>query len=248
MQGCQSQVPIRANAIAIVNLAELVRLDPLTGAETFIANTDVQDLRPLVFERGTGAVLSAGKFGDELYELDVSNGTTALRGRVTIAGDSITGFNGLATEAETGTLYAVVQLRDNANRKTRNLVTIDPSTLTATNLGTLSENGVASIAFLPDGELLAVTGDGADNPETLWSVDTGSASLSLIAILGAGDDGEAIAGVPARLTGTLRVATVGGVATFSDLQIDAPGIGYTLAANSAAGLAADTSAAFDITP
>ena len=47
------------------------------------------------------------------------------------------------------------------------------------------------------------------------------------------------------LAGTANQTASGGVATFSDLAIDLPGIGYTLTA-SAAGLAGATTAAFDV--
>jgi hypothetical protein len=49
------------------------------------------------------------------------------------------------------------------------------------------------------------------------------------------------------LSGTTTVPAVEGVATFSNLSIDRSGTGYTLTA-AAAGLAAATSARFDITP
>ena len=49
------------------------------------------------------------------------------------------------------------------------------------------------------------------------------------------------------LSGTMTVAAVEGVATFSGLSIDKSGTGYTLSATSA-GLATATSAAFNITP
>src|SRR5207253_913498 len=48
------------------------------------------------------------------------------------------------------------------------------------------------------------------------------------------------------LSGTLTVAAVGGVATFSDLSINKSGTGYTLAATTA-GLTGATSSAFNIT-
>jgi hypothetical protein len=54
--------------------------------------------------------------------------------------------------------------------------------------------------------------------------------------------------VPGGLHGTLVVAVVSGVATFSDLSIDQTGVGYTLVANSSVtGLTQGTSTAFDIT-
>jgi hypothetical protein len=50
-----------------------------------------------------------------------------------------------------------------------------------------------------------------------------------------------------NLSGTLTVAAVGGIATFSDLSIDTAGNGYTLVATSG-GFVATTSSAFNITP
>jgi hypothetical protein len=49
------------------------------------------------------------------------------------------------------------------------------------------------------------------------------------------------------LAGTLTRTASGGIATFSDLAIDLPGVGYTLTAN-AGGLTPDTSASFDVVP
>src|SRR5437667_11465458 len=48
------------------------------------------------------------------------------------------------------------------------------------------------------------------------------------------------------LSGTLTVAAIQGIATFSNLRIDRPGSGYTLAA-SAGGLTGATSASFAVT-
>jgi hypothetical protein len=239
--------PESSDVIAISWGSRLSRINIVTGVEQFVGVLDVPDLKPLTLESGgAGRLLTASTFGDELYELDAIAVTTSLLGQITIAGDSITGFNGLATDPGDGTVYAVVQLRDNGNRRVRNLVTVDVGTLTATNIGTLSETGVAGITCLPDGDLIAVTGDGAANPETLWSVDKAAAAMTMVVALGLGDDGEAIAAVPARLSGTVTVAALSGVASFDDLAIDAPADGYTLVVT-AAGLVA-TSAPFDITP
>jgi len=49
------------------------------------------------------------------------------------------------------------------------------------------------------------------------------------------------------LAGTLVRTASGGVATFNDLAIDLPGIGYTLSAT-ASGMASDTTASFDVLP
>jgi hypothetical protein len=239
--------PEGGDVIAISWGSRLSRINVLTGVEQFVGVVDVPDLKPLTFESGSaGRLLTASTFGDELYELDVISATTSLLGQITITGDSIIGLNGLATDPVDGTLYAVVQLEGNAGRRIRNLVSLDVETLTATDIGTLSETGVAGITILSDGGLIAVTGDGAANPETLWSVDKTTATMSMIVALGRGDDAEAIAAVPARLSGTVTVTAVSGVAVFDDLEIDAPADGYTLVVT-AAGLTAE-SAPFDIIP
>ncbi|MBW3661125.1 MAG: hypothetical protein KY397_05775, partial [Gemmatimonadetes bacterium] len=62
-----------------------------------------------------------------------------------------------------------------------------------------------------------------------------------------GDVTVAIGTGGGTLSGTKTVTAVDGVATFSDLSIDAAGEGYTLEA-SADGLTSATSAAFAITP
>lgn len=239
--------PESGDVIAISWGSRLSRINVETGVEQYVGVVDLPDLKPLTFESGAGGrLLTASTFGDELYELDPSSATTELLGQVSITGDSITGYNGLATNPVDGTVYAVVQLEGNANRRIRNLISLDVGALTATNIGTLSEDGVAGISCLPNGGLIAVTGDGATNPEVLWSVNRTTAMMTMIVALGAGDDGEAIAAVPARLQGTVTVAASAGVATFDDLAIDAPAPGYTLVAR-AAGLTT-ASAPFDINP
>ncbi len=164
-----------------------------------------------------------------------------------MTGNIIDGFNGLATEPGTGIIYAVAQL--NGGGQTRNLITIDPVTLVAANVATLSQAGVAGITFLSDGTLIAITGDGAPTAATLWTVDKGTAAMTSIISLGSSGTccGEAIAAVPAQLSGTTTMTAVGGVATFTNLEINAPATGYTLTA-SATGLTDGTSATFNVVP
>ena len=59
--------------------------------------------------------------------------------------------------------------------------------------------------------------------------------------------GEVITRIPGDLTGTLTQAAAGGVATFSMIQLTAPGMGYTLRAT-APGLADGVSAPFNVAP
>jgi hypothetical protein len=229
--------------------ANLVTINPATGAETIVGPVNVASyLGGLAFETGAAPrLLGVMQSGTDLYSLNLATGEATSLGAMTLAGETITGSTGLATDPTTGTIYGVVKLASAANGRIRDLVTIDPATLVATSLGTLSEDGVADIAFLSDGTLVGVTGDGATNPESLWTINKTNGAATLIIALGNGDDGEAIAAVPAALTGTLTVAAVNGVATFPGLQIDAVANGYTLTAT-ATGLTAGTSAAFNVVP
>jgi len=224
----------------------LSSIDPVTGALTNIGDVGV-NLKGIAFETGSGRLIGATAFTDSLMEVNPTTGNSTLLGRVTISADSIEGFTGLGVDPTSGTMYAVVKLRDNLNRKTRNLVTLDITALAATNVATLSENGVSGVTFLLDGTLLAVTGDGANNPETLWSVNKTGGVLTSIIAMGNGADGESIAAIPAQLTGTLTVRARNGVAVFSGLVISAAANGYTFIAT-ASGLTSGTSAAFNIVP
>ncbi len=234
------------NLLAVDVGTELLQIDPLTGAVSTIGNHGVLPLRGLAWEQGgAGRLLASQPHVNELYELNPTTAVATLLGSLDIANDSVLGINGLATDPTDGTVYAIVRLRDNLDRKKRDLVTIDLNALSATRVGTLSEDGVASLAFYPNGTLYAATGDGAPNPESLWRVDKTDASMTLIVPMGDGDDGEAIACVPAHLGGTLSVAASDGVALFADLMIDAPADGYTLIAT-ASGLTAAVSLPFSI--
>lgn len=222
-------------------------LNTTTGSRTLVDTTGLY-LKGFAVEPGMPERLLGGTNGDGiLYVIDAATADTTPLGRVTIAGDSIIGYTGLHVDPSSGTMYGVVRLDGNPNGQVRDLVTIDVGSLTATDIGTLAQDGVAGITFLPDGTLLAVTGDGATNSEQLWTVNKTSGAMTFVMNLGNGADGEAIEAVPASLMGTLTVAASGGIATFNNLQINAPGTGYTLMAM-AVGLAAGTSAAFNITP
>ena len=232
----------------------LLTIDPATGIEDTVGATGVEILLGgLAFELGASPRLLAVSVntisvntGKNLHSINLSTGVATSLGEMTMAGETINAGNGLATDPTTGTIYAILQLASNTG-KNRTLATINPTTLVATKIGTLGQDGMADLAFLANGTLVGVTGDGATNPETLYSINTLTAATTLIVALGNGLDGECIAAVPARLSGTLTVAAVNGVATFPGLQIDAAASGYTLAAT-ATGLTAGVSATFNVTP
>lgn len=228
--------------------AELVSIDPASGTQTLIGTASATDyLTGLAFELGaTPRLLGAMNITPDLFSVDVSTGVATSLGPITLTGETINGATGLATDPSTGTVYAVLRLASNTGRN-RTLVTIDATTLVATPIGILDQDGMADIAFHPNGTLLGVTGDGATNPDELRSIDKTDATSTLLVTLGNGNDGEAIAVVPAQLSGTLTVAAVDGVATFSGLMINAAANGYTLTAT-AAGLTSVTSAPFNVVP
>ena len=224
----------------------LSSIDVATGVLTKIGDV-ATNLKGIAFETESGRLIGVAAVNDTIVEINPTTGASMSLGRVTIVADSVDGFTGLAEDPVSGTMYAVVRLRDNPNRKTRNLATLDVAALTITNVATLSETGVAGITFLGDGTLLAVTGDGSDNPETLWSVNKSSGMMTAIVVMGNGGDGESIAAVPALLEGTLTRPAVNGVAVFSDLTINAAADGYTFVAT-APGLGDGNSATFNIVP
>ena len=143
------------------------------------------------------APLLAG--GDELFTVSPADGFlrvvdplsgSTLRSTqiVTSTGPVVSGCNGLAVHPATGQLWALVRTIGS----TRRLATIDPVTAVATVIGATADS-FAGIAFRSDGVLFGVTGDGAVVPETLYQLDLNTAAATLVAALGNGNDGEAIA-------------------------------------------------------
>jgi hypothetical protein len=90
---------------------------------------------------------------------------------------------------QTGVLYALLKI---SGQNTSELVTVDPATGVATDIGDTGDT-VAAIAFHADGTLYGVTGDGGIVPETLYTLSTVDASKVLLATLGNGNDGETLA-------------------------------------------------------
>jgi len=115
-------------------------------------------------------------------------GATITSVPISLSGAIILGANGLARDPTTEKLYAVLNLLGQQRR----LVTIDPATGNATSIGTMTSS-FAALAFKSDGTLYGVTGDGANVPESLFVINKTNASASLVAALGNGNDGEAIA-------------------------------------------------------
>jgi hypothetical protein len=236
-----------ANVVYATDRSDILwSMNPVTGARTLVDTTGFY-LKGLALEPGEAGRLVAGSNfeGGLVYVVDRSTAVATELGRVVASGDSILGFTGMAVDPTNGMLYSAVRLNSLAGRD-RMLMTLNLTALAATSVGTLGEDGVSGLTFLPDGTLLAVTGDGATNPEQLWSVNKTNGAMTFIMNLGNGEDGEAIEAVPATLSGaSLTVAASGGLATFENIMISAPGTGYTLMAT-AVGRNPGTSGAFDV--
>lgn len=116
---------------------------------------------------------------------------------VSLANETILNQTGLSVSPVTNEMYAAVKLASQAGPG-RNLVIINPETGVATNIGPMGQP-IASLAFDGNGVLYAVSGDclrgcgGAAIAETLFTVNTNNAMLTMVQTLGNGNDGEAIA-------------------------------------------------------
>ncbi len=137
-----------------------------------------------------------------LYTINKANGATVASVPVTIGGNPVASIKGLAARESTGELFAVVRTGAPAEQADDfALATIAPNTGVATVIGPLSDRfaGLAWAALPPtDGVpwtevLLGVTGDGANVPETLYTINPNDASATFFMTLGNGGPGETIA-------------------------------------------------------
>lgn len=141
---------------------------------------------------GPSVLYSIDRVSGALRTIDPSNGATLTQTSITDAGVAVEGANGLAVHPLTGELYGILKL---ATAGGRHLATIDPVTGNATVIGPVNpgSGGFAGLAFDLEGTLYAISGDGANPPETLFSVDLATATPTELFPLGNGDNGETIA-------------------------------------------------------
>ncbi len=119
--------------------------------------------------------------------IDIGSGSTIISVPVTLNGNPIDGFTGMAIHPTSGSVYAIAKVGSNFH-----LVTYNATTGSLTSVGILPDK-FAGITFHSNGTLYGITGDGADNPEQLYSINTSTASATFIVSPGTGSDGEAIA-------------------------------------------------------
>jgi hypothetical protein len=137
-----------------------------------------------------GQILYAVDQGSALLRtINPVNAATLTAVPMTLGGQTISGANGLAADPQSGTLWALLRL---AGQSGRQLVTIDPGTGVATSIGNTGDS-FAGLAFHTSGTLYGVTGDGANTPESLYSINRTNGATTFIQALGNGDDGESIA-------------------------------------------------------
>ncbi|MCA8974827.1 MAG: hypothetical protein KDC98_08895 [Planctomycetes bacterium] len=127
---------------------------------------------------------------DSLHVVDLATmNTVATIPVLDQANNGANWSNGMARDPVTGMVWAIIRFYPTIG--TRRLCTLDLTTGVATIVGTLTDR-FASIAFRQDGTLFGVTGDGANVPETLYTIDKTTAQATFVATLGNGNDGEAI--------------------------------------------------------
>jgi hypothetical protein len=140
--------------------------------------------------------------GDFLYTVSSQDGflrtvnlatlsTTASVQITSSSGGLATQCNGLTLDPLSRQVVALVRF----GMGPRNLCTLDPATGVATIIGAMSDQ-FAGIAFRIDGQLYGVTGDGANTPESLYTISTTNAQATLVRSLGSGSDGETICFAP----------------------------------------------------
>jgi hypothetical protein len=131
----------------------------------------------------------ASPFQNQFYSFDPDTFALLSTQPVTLAGRTVAGITGVTIDPTTGTSYAIVRATGVTGRL---LVTINPVTAVATEVGNLGDN-FSSITFDATGQMFGVTGDGATTPETLFLVNKATAATTLARTLGNGADGEVIA-------------------------------------------------------
>ena len=127
-------------------------------------------------------------YDNHLATFDIDNLEVISEVEITTPGETVNSGNGLAWHPTNGKLYTILKI---AGESTRFLATIIPSTGVATLIGDTGEK-LAGITFGSDGTLYAVSGDGGNCQECLFTLDINNASLTFKRNLGAGSDGEVI--------------------------------------------------------
>jgi IPTL-CTERM motif len=139
----------------------------------------------------------ANNGGPFIHIVDQNTAETLSSTEITLSGEELQGCTGMAKDPVTGVCWIILSNDNNAGDGEpgeRILATIDADTGIAAQIGVLP-NGFAGLAFDTGGTLYGVTGDGASQPSTLFTIDKATAAPAFFLALntdGSGEDGEAI--------------------------------------------------------
>ncbi|MBT5977427.1 MAG: hypothetical protein HOG66_07295 [Flavobacteriales bacterium] len=126
-----------------------------------------------------------------LYKADTSSGSISNLGAMSPNTGTMSQCNGLSVHPCNGEIFVFA---NHSSSSDRSLMTVDNNG-NAELMGDMGDY-VASIAFDAQGNLYAVTGDGASNPENLYTVNQSTGAMTFVQSLGNGSDGEVIAYCP----------------------------------------------------
>jgi uncharacterized repeat protein (TIGR01451 family) len=178
-------VPGQHTNVAEVTASDSYDSDSIPGSGDESGDTYASVTPTVLYPR----LFSIDRDSNQLWIVDPTFSTIDMSHELTIAGDDIFGANGLATQPETNTLFAVLQLSS-----ARTLATIDPVTGEATAIGGFGDERVAAIAFGDvQSTLYAATGNSGSTPRTLFLVDPVDASMTALCTLQPDGYGRAIA-------------------------------------------------------
>ncbi|MCH7519169.1 MAG: hypothetical protein IH964_09100 [Candidatus Dadabacteria bacterium] len=127
-----------------------------------------------------------------LYTINQNTGAALTTTEITLAGETVNGCTGMAKDPTTGVCWMILNITEPETTNPRVLVTVDEDTGVATLIGDTGD-AFSTIAFDASGTLYGVTGDGANVPETLFTLSKTNGLPTFVQTLGNGDDGEAIA-------------------------------------------------------
>ena len=153
-------------------------------------------------------------FSNDYFVFDRASGASTFAGTLTVAGDTVTGATGAALHPTTREIFVI--LKTTTGGSNRVLATLDRTTGVCTSIGSLGDS-FSAIAFDSAGTLWGVTGDGATTPETLYTIDQGTAVPTFFATLGNGADGEVIAYNP--VDGLMYHSSGNGTVVFETINL-----------------------------
>ncbi|MFK7969522.1 MAG: HYR domain-containing protein [Bacteroidia bacterium] len=166
---CVAQLPDYSTVLGVTDNCGSTSINQMYSfGDTAVIVTSVPDVDSIfIWDRTTLALLDSQK--------------------VTLGGFVVNGVTSLATHPLTGAIYATVNVGSPSSR----LATLDPKSGVLTDIGGLGDR-FSSITFDPNGRLFGVTGNGATVAETLYEINSATAAVSTLALIGSGTQGHVI--------------------------------------------------------